>query len=120
MSTKALAYSQASPEVIEKFSPPDTLVKGNPKQKVHSFYAANNANFRAGVWEGEVGAYRLEFPEGKHEFFVLKTGEVKVHSDDGSVVTISEGEACVLPGGFKGVFEITKYAAKHFVVLEQS
>ena len=118
MST-ALPYSNLAPAKIEQYSPPETLVRGNPKQFVETFYQDKTAKFRSAIWEGEPGAYRLSFPENKHEFFYLLSGRVKIHSDsDGSITEISAGEACVLPGGFEGVFEIIEAARKHAVVGE--
>jgi uncharacterized cupin superfamily protein len=116
--TNALHYANLTPEKIEKYSPAETLVKGNPKQFVEVFYQDDTSKFRSAIWEGEPGAYRLTFAPNKHEFFYLLSGKVRVHSEDGSTIDVGAGESCVIPGGFNGVFEIIEHARKHAVVAE--
>jgi uncharacterized cupin superfamily protein len=115
---RAIKYADQKPERIEKYSPPETLVKGNPRQHSTVYFTDPQNRFKTVFWEGEPGAYRLTFPADKHEFFHLVTGKVRVHSADGSVIDLVAGDTCVLPGGFDGVFEIIEAASKHAVVAE--
>lgn len=111
-------YSSTQPTVIEKYSPPETLVKGNPKQRVQSFFEAASGGFKTGIWSGETGAYRLEFGPTKHEFFVILSGHVRVIPDGGEATDYRTGDACVIPAGFHGVFEIVEDASKHYAIAE--
>lgn len=113
-----LQYSATTPVIVEKYSPPETLVKGNPKQRVQSFFEAPEGRFKTGIWSGETGAYRLEFGPSKHEFFVLLSGHVRVIPDGGAASDYRAGEACVIPAGFRGVFEIVEDASKHYAISE--
>jgi uncharacterized cupin superfamily protein len=116
MSTQPVQYAALSPERVEKYSPQETLVKGNPKQAVQLFFDSAEHPVKSGIWEGEPGAYRLAFPASKHEFFYSVEGRVRVIPDGGAASEYGVGDACLLPGGFSGVFEILEAAKKHFVI----
>lgn len=115
---RPIQYSSSNPVAIEKFSPPETLVKGNPRQLVESYFESADGRFRTGIWSGERGAYRLEFGAAKHEFFILLAGHVRLTPDDGPATDYRPGDACVVPAGFRGVFEILEDARKHYAVSE--
>jgi len=102
----------------EKHSPADTLVRGNTRQVVELYLDLPEQGIKAGFWEGEEGAYRLEFGPGKMEHFTVLEGLLRVHNADGSHADFKPGETCVLPGGFTGIFEILAYARKQFVICE--
>lgn len=117
MSNLPIDFSALSPARIVKFSPPETLVKGNPEQAMRLFFESAEHGLRSGIWEGDLGAYRLDFAPGKHEFFYVTQGRVRVTPDQGEPSEYGAGDACLLPGGFSGVFEILEAAQKHFVVV---
>ena len=113
-----IAVDTVTTKRIEKYSPPDTLVKGNPHQVVELYLDLPQEGVKAGYWSGEVGAYRLEFGPQKVEHFLVMEGHLRVHNDDGSYADFKPGDTCVLPGGFSGIFEILSPAKKQFVIKE--
>ena len=119
MMRKLIEISAVSWQRTEKFSPPETLVRGNPRQIVEIYLDLPDQGIKAGFWEGEEGAYRLEFGPEKVEHFTLLEGLLRVHNSDGSYADLKPGDTCVLPGGFTGVFEILAPAKKQFVITER-
>lgn len=117
MNALPICYSGQRPVEVEKYSPPETLVSGNPRQVVQSFYESD-AGFKTGIWSGETGAYRLDFSPSKFEFFHLVEGVVRVTADGAEPIEIRAGDACVIPAGFKGVFEIVEDARKYYAIAE--
>ncbi len=113
-----IQYASRSPVVTEKYAPSELLVKGNPKQILESYFVSDDGRFRTGIWSGERGAYRLEFGATKHEFFLVLDGHVRVTPDGGPASDYRAGEACVIPAGFRGVFEIVERARKHYAIYE--
>ena len=119
MSINAMKYAELKPVFLEKYSPPETLVSGNPKQLLETYFVDPTNRFRSVIWEGlETGSYRLTYPANKHEFIHLLAGRVKVHSQDGTVIELVAGDSCVIPGRFDGIFEIVEPAKKHAVIVE--
>ena len=117
--TGFIEAAKALGQRIEKRSPPETLVKGDPLQSVEIYLDLPEQGIRAGYWEGEEGAYRLEFGPGKIEHFTVVAGHIRVHDKDGSHADFRPGDTCILPGGFSGIFEIVTPARKQFVIVEQ-
>jgi len=118
--SKLIDISSVDRERIGKYSPPETLVRGNPHQTVEIYLDLPDQGIKAGFWEGEEGAYRLEFGAGKVEHFVVLEGVLRVHNSDGTHADFKPGETCILPPGFTGVFEILERARKQFVITERA
>lgn len=116
--TSPIRYTELSPETQVRYPPEETVVSGDPRQVVQIYYALPDNRLRSGVWECQVGAYRLNFGPTKHEFFQLLEGRVRIHAEDGAVTEYTAGENCVIPPGFAGVFEVVAPARKHFVIAE--
>jgi uncharacterized cupin superfamily protein len=117
--SKLIDISTVDAQRIEKYSPAETLVRGNPHQIVEIYLELPEQGLKAGFWEGEEGAYRLEFGPGKVEHFAVLEGLLRVHNSDGTHADFKPGDTCVLPPGFTGVFEILVRARKQFVISER-
>jgi hypothetical protein len=71
-----------------------------------------------GIWECEVGAWRIEFAANKQEFFQVINGKVRLHAQDGSFQDVAAGDAGVIPPGFCGTFEVLEPVKKYYVIVE--
>lgn len=94
----------------------ERLVAGTPMQTVANAYSDAGNAFHCGLWEGEVGAWRVSYSE--HEFCHLLAGSVRLYGDDGSDVTVRAGDSFVIPAGFQGVWEVLEPARKLYAVYE--
>ena len=95
---------------------PERLVQGNPKRTTQALY--EHPNMSCGVWECEVGAWKIVFAANKQEFFQVISGKVRLHSEDGSFHDITAGNAGVIPPNFCGTFEVLETVKKHYVIVE--
>jgi len=92
---------------------------GNPERRTWALYESAPEGLSAGIWECEVGRWRIVFPPSKHEYFFVLEGVVRLHDAQGGFVEVRAGEAAVIPGGFEGAFEVVERVRKHFVVVER-
>jgi uncharacterized cupin superfamily protein len=74
----------------------------------------------AGVWACETGAWRIAFANGTDEFFHVLSGCIRITGDDGCSSEFGPGDACIIPGGFTGLFEVLEPVRKHYVFVERS
>lgn len=71
----------------------------------------------AGFWEGEPGWVRIDdWPY--HEVCVILSGQVAVEDAEGNRRTFSDGDAFVVPRGFRGVWHTLAPTRKVFVGIE--
>lgn len=96
---------------------PDRLVSGNPNRTTWNHY--ENAGVSAGLWECAVGSWRIAFAEDKDEFFHVLSGRIRITDSDGIAKEFGPGDACVIPGGFTGLFEVLEHVKKHYVFIER-
>ena len=94
----------------------ERLVTGNPQRLTQSLY--EHPNMSCGIWQCEVGSWRIEFANNKQEFFTLIEGKVRLHDLNGNFVEIYTGQAGVIPPNFKGIFEVVEIVKKYYVIVE--
>jgi uncharacterized cupin superfamily protein len=95
----------------------DRLVSGNPNRTTLNHYESSGVS--AGLWECEVGSWRIAFAEDKDEFFHVIEGRIRITDADGITKEFGPGDACVIPGGFTGIFEVLEQVKKHYVFIER-
>lgn len=115
----AVHFAQIAPQTSTHHPAESMRVDGNPRRTTSEYFAAASHGVRTGLWESEVGAYRLEFPAGKHEVFHVLSGEIHVTAEGAPDQVFKAGDTGVLPAGFRGVFRIVEHARKVYVVTEQ-
>jgi len=115
-----LADFRADPAPSHDRPRPDRLVAGNPERTTWTHYSAGQGDFDCGVWGCEPGAWRIAFPAGKEEFFHVISGRIRISDDAGDAREFGPGDACVIPAGFTGLFEVLETVRKHFVVLDRA
>lgn len=95
----------------------ERLVKGNPKRQTQSLYT--HPNMECGIWECEVGAWRIHFADNKQEFFNVIEGKVRIHNaTQTDFIEVKAGEAGIIPAGFVGMFEVVEAVKKYYVLVE--
>ena len=94
----------------------DRLISGQPTQAVANAYSDPGEAFHCGVWEGDVGAWRVHYTE--HEFCHMLAGRVRIAGDDGSERIVAAGDSFVITAGFSGIWEVLEPARKLYAVYE--
>ncbi len=113
---------------ILKFAPPteapdtdhpreDRREVGNPERRTWMRYQADEAGMYAGIWESDVGRWRIQMDPTEHEYFIVLSGRCRLHAEDGQFTEAGPGEALVIPAAFKGAFEVLEPLRKHFVIV---
>jgi len=52
--------------------------------------------------------------------FHVISGRLRITSHAGDAREFGPGDACVIPAGFEGVFEVLEPVRKHFVVIDRN
>ena len=89
---------------------------GAPRQANANAYSTQDERFHCGVWEGSVGAWRVQYTE--HEFCHLLSGRMRLRGDDGSDVLLEAGQSFIVPAGFTGTWEVLETARKLYAIYE--
>jgi uncharacterized cupin superfamily protein len=92
-------------------------VQGEPQRRTWTLHEAGPMS--VGVWECEVGRWRIVFPENRQEYFHVLRGRVRLHGPAGAV-DIGPGQGGVIPPGFEGEFEVLEVVRKHFVFVDMA
>ena len=101
----------------DRYSPAaERIVSGNPAQTAWNLYRSADGRFNSGIWECEVGKWRVVFSES--EFCHLLKGKIVVRGDDGSERTYKSGDAFVSPAGFTGTWDVIEPAKKFYAFYE--
>ncbi len=98
------------------FLPPEKLIAGNPKQSLWMHYTDASKKFFAGIWVSEIGKWRITYTE--EEYCKILEGTSVITDTSGHAVTLTAGDAFVLPSGFSGTWEVVVPTRKEFVIYE--
>ena len=96
---------------------PEKILKGNPEQTVYNHYNSPCGQLSAGVWEGEIGQWTVNYTE--HEYCEIVQGVSVLRDEGGNAKTLRAGDRFVIPAGFKGTWEVLEACRKVYVVFEQ-
>ena len=111
------AFSAAKTQPSFDFPRPERLVAGNPRRATWNHFERDGMS--AGLWGCEPGAWRIEFADDTDEFFHVLSGRIRITDEGGRAREFGSGEACVIPAGFKGVFEVLETVMKHYVFVKR-
>ena len=103
-------FAQAN-SAPEHYSPaPEKILKGDPKQSVRNHYGSPCGQFNAGIWEGAVGQWTVNYTE--HEYCEIIQGVSVLRDRHGNAKTVRAGDRFVIPAGFQGTWEVLEACRK--------
>jgi uncharacterized cupin superfamily protein len=120
MIDRILHFRAATGEPEIDYPKPERLVRGNPRRATVNLYTDPSGRLSSGVWSCEAGAWKIDFPQGKDEYFHVLEGRIRITGETGVAEEFGPGDAGVIPAGFKGLFEVLEPVRKHYVVSDQS
>ena len=97
----------------------DRRVRGNPLRTTFEHFLSPQHGLAAGIWACEPGAWNIAFAPGKHEFFCVIEGRLRITDHNGAGAEFGPGEAGIIPEQFTGLFEVLSPVRKHYVIVEQ-
>lgn len=114
-----VAFSAAVSEPAFDHPRPDRLVHGNPLRTTWAHYENALDGISCGVWACEQGAWRIAFDEHSHEYFHVLEGRLRITDEAGLAQEFGPGEACLIPAGFNGTFEVLEPVRKHYMMVKR-
>jgi uncharacterized cupin superfamily protein len=105
MVMRIVAFADQSPEPESTRPLPERILSGDPAQQVWNHYSDPTGQFHAGIWQGEAGAWRVQYDVHEEELCTLLEGRVRITDEQGRVHEFSAGATFVVPGGFRGTWE---------------
>lgn len=96
----------------------DRRVAGIPDRYTWELYEKPGCSI--GIWSCTPGAWRIVFPPTREEYFHVLEGRLRITSATGDAHIFGPGEACVIPAGFEGVFEVIETVRKHYVLIDRA
>ncbi|MBD8596898.1 cupin domain-containing protein [Pseudomonas sp. W2Oct36] len=118
MSIESIVDFSEATTAAERFTPAaEKILKGEPNQTVYNHYNSPCGQLNAGVWEGEVGQWKVNYTE--HEYCEIVQGVSVLRDEAGKSKTLRAGDRFVIPAGFKGTWEVLEACRKIYVVFEQ-
>jgi len=118
MSIESIVDFSEATTAAERVTPAaEKILKGEPNQTVYNHYNSPCGQLNAGVWEGEVGQWKVNYTE--HEYCEIVQGVSVLRDEEGKAKTLRAGDRFVIPAGFKGTWEVLEACRKIYVVFEQ-
>ena len=101
-------------DVLDQKIASEKLVAGDPATGLRSAHENTEAGFYTGVWQSEVGAWRVAYDED--ELCVILAGRVRLTEDGGEAREFGRGEALVVPRGFRGGWDTVEPLRKSYAI----
>ncbi len=119
MMQRLIAYAQTDAVPTCDHPRPERLLAGNPLRTTWENYANASGEVSCGIWACEVGAWRIAFDEFSDEYFCVVEGCIRITDEAGNTSEFGRGDACVIPAGFSGSFEVLEPVKKHYVMVKR-
>ncbi len=109
-------FSKSPVEAEHYLLAPEKLLAGNPKQSVWMQYTDPTKKFFVGVWQSEVGKWKIDYTE--EEYCQIQEGTSIITEASGPSFSVTAGDSFVIPRGFVGTWEVVTSTRKSFVIYE--
>lgn len=90
-----------------------------PLRTTREAYSAEDGAISMGEWCCEPGAWRVAFHAGRHEFFHVLEGRLRLLDEAGNTREFGPGDACIIPAGFRGEFHVLEPVRKRYVMIDR-
>lgn len=115
-----IAFTDPAPAAVEDRPAAERAIGPAPLRLTAERYAADAGALSIGDWVCEPGAWRIRFHDGRHEFFQVLEGRIRITDEGGLAREFGPGDACVIPAGFVGVFEVLEAVRKRYVMIDRA
>lgn len=120
MSPRLIHFSDPLPPATTDRPAPERAIGPPPLRTTHECYAAPEAGLSVGEWRCEPGAWRIAFHAGRHEFFQVLEGRLRIADEAGNAREFGPGDAGIIPAGFRGCFEVLEPVRKRYAMLDRA
>lgn len=99
--------------------PPAARAIGSPPlRSTCEVYTSADESLSVGEWSCTPGAWTIAFHEHRHEFFHVLEGRLRIVDEAGNAREFGAGDACVIPAGFRGTFQVIEPVRKRYVMID--
>jgi len=102
---QVISFGQYKVSPVVSRPPDERILWGDPQQVTWNHYTDPTGQFHAGVWQGEPGAWRVQYDPHEEELCTLIEGRVRLTDAQGRAQEFVTGATFVVPGGFVGTWE---------------
>ena len=113
-------FADPAPAAVEDRPDAGRAIGVPPCRLTAERYAAEDGALSIGVWSCEPGACRIAFHPGRHEFFQVISGRLRIVDTKGVAREFGPGDAGIIPAGFTGTFEVLERVSKRYVMLDRA
>ncbi len=93
----------------------EALLAGDYRTRTWNHFTGENGRLYCGIWESTPGKVVINYTEW--EFCHLIEGRVIVVNEVGEEWHLGQGDAFMIPAGFRGTWETIETVRKHYVIL---
>ena len=115
-----IQFSDPAPDPVEDRPALSRAIGTPPLRLTSERYSAEDGALSVGDWECEPGAWRIAFHPGRHEFFQVLSGRLRIIDTADNAREFGPGDAGVIPAGFIGTFEVIERVRKRYVMLDRA
>ena len=94
---------------------PEKLISGEYNTTTWNHFTGEDDRLYCGIWESTPGKVTVSYDEWEFCHFIA--GEAILTNEEGTSWTLREGDAFIIPSGFKGTWETVRTVRKHYVIL---
>lgn len=113
-----LLIPMAPPDAQPLVWTPRDVLRGQAVQRAWILYQDPSAQFSAGIWECDEGAWTVHYTEC--EYVQMLAGRILIIDAQGQRRVVGPLDSFVVPVGFSGSWEVLEPARKYFAVFEQT
>lgn len=117
MSPTLITFTDPLPEAQVDQPAPERAIGPPPRRTTWERYTAADG-LSIGEWACEPGSWKIAFHAGRHEFFHVLEGRLRIVDEQGAAREFGPGDACVIPAGFRGRFEVLTPIRKRYVMID--
>lgn len=112
-------FSDPAPDPVEDRPAISRAIGSPPLRLTAERYSADHGALSIGDWSCPPGAWRIAFHAGRHEFFQVVSGRLRIVDTAGHAREFGPGDAGVIPAGFIGTFEVLEQVSKRYVMIDR-
>ncbi|WP_157953649.1 cupin domain-containing protein [Zobellella maritima] len=109
-----VAFSNHSLTPTASKPPPERRIEGTPRQGTANYFTDSSDQLDAGFWESEPGKWHAV--SERNEFCYILEGHVRIADEQGNCKEFRQGDAFLIPYGFKGTWQVLEFTKKYYVI----
>jgi len=116
---RVIDFADPLPTPVEDRPAAERAIGAPPLRRTWEVHADAAAGLSIGEWACAPGAWRIAFHPGRHEFFQVLSGRLRIVDETGDGREFGPGDAGIIPAGFRGRFEVLEAVRKRYAMVDR-